>query len=212
MILLLVGFAVWGSFSGKKDKDSANALPTKTSQTFDLEKNPVVGKKDAPVTMMIFEDFQCPHCAAWNEEIYPQVKEKLLDTGKAKLYFLDYHITQFGDRSYYASMASEYVWRKNPTKWYDFSHELYKNQTVLTNEFLADKVTKYVDGISKENVKKNLEKDHMYIDGILADNQKGDTLGVTGTPSLFVNGKMVNEPGDVDALVKKVNSLIKGGK
>src|SRR5262249_35111030 len=50
----------------------------------------VVGKEDAPVTIVEYADLTCPACAAFHKTVLPQIKEKYLDTGKAKLVFREF--------------------------------------------------------------------------------------------------------------------------
>ena len=50
----------------------------------------VIGKADAPVTIVEYASMTCPHCAQFHNTIYPQLKEKYLDTGQAKLIFREF--------------------------------------------------------------------------------------------------------------------------
>ena len=50
----------------------------------------VLGNKDAPITILAFESMTCPHCAAFHRDTLPQLKKEYIDTGKAKLVFIDY--------------------------------------------------------------------------------------------------------------------------
>lgn len=205
IILAFVGLAVWGSFAKEAD-ETAKPLPTSTEKEFALNEQPVVGDKDAPVEMIVFADYQCNHCKAWSDDIYPIIKEKLLDTGKANLTFVNFPV--LGPRSTYAAMASEYVYKENAEKWYDFYKELYANQSILTNSFIAKKVTDYVDGVTQDEIIDKLEKEHFFIDDVLSDYKKAEEMGATGTPSLFVNGVKVDH-GNVDNIEKMVDGLIK---
>lgn len=50
----------------------------------------VLGKKDAPITILAFESLTCGFCAAFHRNTLPQLKKEYIDTGKAKLVFIDY--------------------------------------------------------------------------------------------------------------------------
>ncbi len=50
----------------------------------------VLGKKDAPITILAFESLTCPHCASFHRNTLPQLKKEYIETGKAKLVFVDY--------------------------------------------------------------------------------------------------------------------------
>jgi protein-disulfide isomerase len=50
----------------------------------------VLGKADAPVTIVEYADLTCPHCAAFHSKVLPLLKEKYIDTGKARLVFREF--------------------------------------------------------------------------------------------------------------------------
>lgn len=56
----------------------------------------VQGVADAPVTVIEYGSFTCPHCAAWHEESYGQLKEEFIDTGKVRFIFREVYFDRFG--------------------------------------------------------------------------------------------------------------------
>ena len=52
-------------------------------------KEMTMGDPNAPVTLVEYAMFTCPHCAAFNRDVFPQIKENFIDTGKVKLVFRD---------------------------------------------------------------------------------------------------------------------------
>lgn len=199
VILVFVAVGVMGAISNKKDDSGVKPIPDSTSKTFDMDEQPLIGKKDAPVEMVLFADYQCPHCKEWEDTVYPKVKAKYLDTGIASLRVV--HFPVINIQSYYAAMASEIVYSENPSKWESFHHLLYKNQAVLTNDFLAEKMSKYTD-YSKEEALSLLTK-QTKVDDVLSDEKEGDKRGVTGTPSFFIGGKKMDsyEAADIEKAV-----------
>ena len=59
----------------------------------------VYGNPDAPVTIVEYASLTCPHCANFHTEMMPLLKERLLDTGKAKLIFKDFPLDQLALRA-----------------------------------------------------------------------------------------------------------------
>ena len=72
---------------------SANLLAAPAASKFDVAeamKDHVVGDEKAPVTIIEYASLTCPHCAHFNTQILPDVKKKLIETGKAKMVFRDF--------------------------------------------------------------------------------------------------------------------------
>ncbi len=57
-------------------------------ESFPLDK--VMGKADAPITIIEYSSLTCPHCATFHKETLPQVKKEWIDTGKAKMIYRDF--------------------------------------------------------------------------------------------------------------------------
>lgn len=161
--------------------------PTPGKVAVDAGHLPAKGNKDAKVTIIEFADFRCPFC----ERVYTDVEQQLLkdyvDTGKAKFSFR--HYAFLGPASTLASNASECA--NEQGKFWDFYDYMYKNQpdesdtsmyTVdsLTNiaGTLGMDTTQFSDCLSANKYDKNVSDD-------LAAGQKA---GVTGTPTIFING------------------------
>ena len=53
-----------------------------------------LGRPDAPVTMQEWFSLTCTHCAAWSKEVFPEVKAKLIDTGKLRYVYRDFPLDQ----------------------------------------------------------------------------------------------------------------------
>ncbi|MBM4761034.1 thioredoxin domain-containing protein [Bacillus sp. B15-48] len=138
--------------------------------------------------------------------MYPQLKTRFIDSGEANLTFVNYPV--IGIPSVYAAMASEYVFRENPDQWQEFTKDLYDIQTTLSNQRISELAVQYVDGVTAEEIQEMLEIEQMYIDDVLADYNKGDELGVTGTPYLVINGQAVNHSdlGAIETIVNKIAS------
>ncbi len=53
-----------------------------------------LGRDDAPVTMQEWFSLTCTHCAAWSQQVFPQVQAKLIDTGKLRYIYRDFPLDQ----------------------------------------------------------------------------------------------------------------------
>ena len=76
------------------DPDSIKAdSPNPIKLSVDTQSgSPILGDESAPVTIVEFGDYQCPFCKRWNETVKPAIEKDFIDTGKAKLIFVDFAI------------------------------------------------------------------------------------------------------------------------
>ncbi|HYD67752.1 DsbA family protein [Azospirillum sp.] len=104
---------------------SVPAAAQATNNTIDTQAalaDRVLGKADAPVTIIDYSSMTCPHCATFHTETLPKLKEAYLDTGKAKLIFRDFPFDQWALK---ASMMA----RCAPAeRYYPLLDVLFKNQ------------------------------------------------------------------------------------
>lgn len=108
----------------KKAAD-ADLLAAPAATKLDVEaamKEQVIGKEDAPVTIYEYASLTCPHCAYFTNTVFPQVKKKLIDTGKAKLIFRDFPLDNYATK---AAMMAHCV---SPLKYFNMIEVLFSNQ------------------------------------------------------------------------------------
>ena len=147
----------------------------------------VVGKADAPITIVEYASMTCPHCAAFHNTVYPQLKTKYIDTGKAKLIFREYPLD---DRAMAASMLARCVGGEGPA---GFIGELFKRQeqwAFQPGNLVVAKLfeTAKQAGFTQASFDKCLT-DQKLLDQISAIRKRaGEKFQVTSTPSFFING------------------------
>lgn len=56
----------------------------------------VIGDENAPLTMVEYASFTCPHCASFHANVYPSLKQDYIDTGKIKFVFREVYFDRFG--------------------------------------------------------------------------------------------------------------------
>lgn len=175
---------------------------------FAYEKQPVIGNPDAPVKIVEFGDYKCPVCKRFTEEIFPQLKRDFLDTGKVGMYFIDNPF--IGEDSVTASMAGEAVYRQKPEAFWTFYKAVYAHQGLETDQwatpsFLVELAKKEVPDIDHARMERELN-DQAYREAVEADRKIAAEVGVDSVPTLFINGKRVdqNVMFDYPALKKQI--------
>lgn len=154
---------------------------------------PLLGNKDAKVTIVEFSDLQCPFCKRFFDDALVQIKKEYIDTGKVKFAFRHYPLTQIHPNANKASSAVECA--NEQGKFWEYHDLLFKNQDSWASLDNASAVTKFKEyagtlGLNGGQFNSCLDSDKYKanIDKDLAD---GSTAGVNGTPSTFVNGQNV---------------------
>ena len=144
------------------------------------------GKKDAPVTIIEFSEYQCPFCKRFVDSTYPSIIKDYVDTGKVRYVFRDFPLG-FHDQAKPAAMAAECAGDQG--KYWEYHDLLFKNQASLSaanyKKWAKDlklDTTKFDACVDTNKYKAEVEKD-------FSDGQKA---GVSGTPAFFINGKMIS--------------------
>lgn len=167
------------------------------SVVIDYEGQPFLGEASAPVEIVEFGDYKCPSCKDFNDRLFPIIHEELVETGKAKFYFMNFSF--IAPDSTTAAQFAETVYKElgNDTFW-AFHNLLFANQTtesgqptVFNDATLEDMLAKVASEEETSKVmvafgdskgKAAWEKDMSTANG----------LGVSSTPTIFIGGKQFN--------------------
>lgn len=164
------------------------------------------GNSDAPVTMVEFSDFECPFCAAFYQNTLPQLEENYIKTGKVKLVFRDFPLP-FHANAQKAAEAAECAGEQE--KFWEMHDAIFDHQE---NIGVAD-LKNYAVNLNLNSDKFNDCLDSgKYAGEVKQDMNDGSAVGVTGTPTFFINGeKLVGaQPFSVfEGIVEKKLSEVK---
>ena len=145
---------------------------------------PSKGDAAAPVTIVEFTDHQCPSCARQHPVI-----ERLLDEygGRVRLVVRDFPLEQHAD-AFKAAEAAEAA--REQGKYWEYAAVLRQNQSELG----VAKLKEYAGRLRLDRAKFDSALDSgRFADKVRRDLQDGIRLGVSSTPSLFVNGRRASE-------------------
>jgi protein-disulfide isomerase len=150
-------------------------------------KDPVWGNRNAPVTLVLFSDFQCPFCSKVETTI-SQLKEKY---GPEKLRVVwKSNPLPFHPNARPASLAAETVFRLGGSKaFYKFHDLAFQNQQALAPEKYEQWAV--AAGVDKAKWRAAFDKGE-YAKKIDDDMNIGKTVGVQGTPASFINGNFLS--------------------
>jgi len=155
------------------------ALPQVSSSDF------VLGDQNAPVTIIIYSDFQCPFCEKFFKETESVLREKYIKTGKVKFIYRDFAF--LGQESFWAASAARCAGEQG--KFWQYHDYLYNSQRGENQgAFSRDNLKSFAAalGLEKEKFSTCLDSEK-YTDSIQQETKAGGEAGVQGTPASFVN-------------------------
>ncbi|MDA1079812.1 MAG: thioredoxin domain-containing protein [bacterium] len=176
---------------GVTDPSAPAAAPAQpTKGTASVDDDPVLGDANAPVTIIEFSDYECPFCKRHFEQTHPQLVEKYIKTGKAKLVFRDFPLGFHDPLATQEAVAANCARaQKGDSGYYAFHDAIFQRTTSNGNGLDAAKieaiaadlglnVATFTACLSDPKMTEEVQKD-------LAD---GSAAGASGTPS-FIIGK-----------------------
>lgn len=182
--------------------NNPNAAPQAPSQpttgTASVDDDPVLGDKNAPITLIEFSDYECPFCKKYFDDTLPQIKSKYIDTGKVKLVFRDYPLPFHEPMATKEAIAANCAKKQGGDKGYFVFHDEIFKRTTSNGNGLDDAKVKAIATDLKLNLSQfdSCLKDTAMADEVKKDLTDGSAAGVSGTPS-FIIGKSTAD-GKVD--------------
>jgi protein-disulfide isomerase len=147
---------------------------------------PFKGNADAKVTVIEYADYRCPFCEKFYTTVMPDLKSKYIDTGKIKFVYQDFAF--LGADSYAAAEASHCA--ADQGKFWEYHDYLFGHQGSESGDWASIKNQKiFAKTLKLKTALFNSCLDsHKYKQQVLDETAAGKSYGVTGTPTVFVNG------------------------
>lgn len=178
-------------------------------ETFDLAKNPALnidvsgrpirGNPNAKVTVVNFDDLECPYCARMHQSLFPTTLDRYKD--KVRFIYKDDPLTELHPWAMHAAIdANCLAEQSSPVYWayVDYLHghgqEINGEDRNLTKSFAAlDRIARQQATIAKlDSAKLDACLAKQDETKVRAEAHEADTLGVSGTPALFVEGERID--------------------
>lgn len=195
-VLTLV-LAVSGPFAG----------PAKALEGVDgMLSEMVLGKADAPVTIIEYASLGCPHCREFHEKTLPQIKEKYIDTGKVKMIFRDFPL---GQRAMAAHMIARCA---GPLRYFAMTSIMFRDQGLwgqAPDGLAALQASAKKGGMSASQVDACLRSEEL-LQGIQRTAAAGNKdHGVDATPFFIVAGEKVSGAQDFAVFADIIERALK---
>lgn len=186
---VLIAFVL--AFSGDRSPNAGTGEPVAVDiQDVKTETGPYIGDKNAPVTMAVWHDYQCPFCHQYTMNALTELNGSYVAEGKLRILIKDFQF--LGPDSDTMAVYSRAVWEAYPDRWFEWFTELAKRQegdaegagfgdsasvTAMTGELGLD-----TDRIARLIEQKRSE----YEAAIAADRAEGQSFGINSTPTTII--------------------------
>ncbi len=177
--------------------------------TFDLTKNPAMnidvtgrpvrGNPNAKVTVINFDDLECPYCARMHQSLFPATLERY--KGKVRFVYKDDPLIEIHPWAMHAAVNANCLAAQSPAAYWDYIDYLHSHGQEITG---ADRDAKKsfveLDRIAREKGAAG-KLDAAKLDACIAkqdetqireSRRQAEALGIEGTPALFVDGERIN--------------------
>ena len=175
-VVVLLGAALAQAWAGARADEAADR---------------VLGKADAPITIIEYASLTCPHCAAFDKDIMPELKTRYIETGKVKLIYRDYPLDEWALKAAMLARCAP------PDRYFAFIDVLFANQVTWAtakDQLAALERIGKLGGLSSEQFDACM-KNKALDDSIVAEALRGQKeFGINATPTILVNGKKVDNP------------------
>lgn len=166
--------------------------PPDSSLPTELVSANTAGPADAKVVIQEFSDFQCPHCKTFAESTAGRIREDYVVPGLARFEFKYYPLPSFEPGATWAANAAACAGDQG--KFWEMHDFLFQEQgTQGPNTFTQNRLRSMAEqlGLDTSQFDTCLSREE-HRQEILDSSTLGRQLGVTGTPTVFVNGQRVN--------------------
>lgn len=208
---LAVGFMLWGRTTAVVPPVAAGQVaevpvePPKEVKRYDIpeDDDPVFGPENAPITIIEFSDYECPYCRKWHLEVLPRLLEAYPD--QIRLVYRDFPLTNIHANATPAASAANCAGEQD--SYWEFNELLYS----MSNDLNISGYQAYADQLEldMDSFNECLESGR-YNSEVMADFEYAANLGVSSTPTFFVNGIPVVGAQPFEAFAQLINQELAG--
>ena len=149
---------------------------------------PSFGTPGAPVTLVVFSDFQCPFCREEAKTIREQLPKEFAND--VRIYYKEFPLTSIHNWAMKSAVAGRCVFRANPEAFWDYHDWIFDKQAEINPENITSKVIEWAGakGIDTLALTRCMETNATEPE-VRKNMAEGMSLGVDRTPTMFLNGR-----------------------
>lgn len=165
----------------------------------------VVGKADAPVTIIEYASMTCGHCATFHNTTYPQLKARYIDTGKVRYILREFPLDPLAAAGFMLARCA------GKDKYYPMIEVLFQKQKEWAVQQPIPPLSAIAKqaGFTQESFEACLSNQKILVGIETTRNRASEKLGVNSTPTFFINGKVMRGALTIEQLEKEIEPLLK---
>ncbi len=192
--LFIGGAVIWNGSRPAQVGTAPTGEPAVNIKNVDTAGDPFIGKANAPLTIAVWSDFQCPFCKRFETETLPLIVKDYVESGKAKVVFLDFAF--LGPDSTTAAEYNRAIWKLYPDKYYAWRAAMYEAQDEehggFGNAASIDKLNATIPGIDAVKVAADVKANgSAYQVAADADKAEAQKVGINATPSFVIGTQVI---------------------
>lgn len=181
----------------------------------DVSGRPTRGAKSAKVTVVNFDDFECPYCAAMHRMLFPEIFKEYGD--RINFIYKDYPLSEIHPWAIHAAVDANCLATQNADAYWDFADYIHANKSEVDSQKTPGARLEAIDKIALlQGQKHNVDQAKLQScvkaqneDAVRASMKEADGLGVNATPTLFINGQKVDGAVPISEIRAALDSALK---
>src|SRR3984957_6882170 len=164
----------------------------------DIAGRPKRGAKSSKVVVVNFDDFECPFCSRMHQELFPEIFKEYGD--RITFVYKDYPLTEIHPWAVHAAVDANCLAAQNADAYWDFADYIHANKREVDGQ---NSPAARFDAIDKmailQGQKHNLDAGKLQAcvkaqdeNEVRASMKEADDIGVSATPTLFINGQKID--------------------
>ena len=191
-------------------------LAADPTSKIDLAGRPVRGNKDAKVTIINYDDFQCPFCSRMHQTLSKDLLGIYGD--RIRIIYKDYPLYSIHPWADHAAVDANCLNQQSSPAYWEFADYVHANQSAIRGENKPlDQQTAELDRITTEQGKKSsLDAARLQAciksqddSAVKASSKEGDQIGVDSTPTMFINGEKLSGAIPLEAMLPIINRALR---
>lgn len=172
----------------------------------DVKGRPVRGNPNAKVVVVNYDDFECPYCERVHQTLFPGLLKEYGD--RVAFIYKDFPLTDMHPWAIHAAVDANCIAAQSSDAYWELADYIHSNRQVVNAAKDLNAQFAMLDSFTlNEGGKFKLDQPKLQAcvkeqktDAVLASQKEGESLGVDGTPTMFINGEMLDGARSADEI------------